>query len=282
MAISEKLIRGEEVRTCRDLLEVIRSTKFYIYGAGYVGRRFYQALQKYGLQENVYGFITTKETADTLMGLPINTIDKISIKESTLICLAVHESLCQEITMLLQTRGFYNYIWIYPYLYEFLLGQPIQENLEIPVKKIIENSPGDWLAIWYMAIDQYYGKNDYGYSLYVRAWNLSGELNTAKGRLQKFKELIGTWDLHGYDEASSISVLDNYHVIDGSHRVSLAVYHGLSSLWGRMYAYPDSMNLIHDKNILLPREFLLEHNFEPDIIDKIDDVKCRIKRKLGL
>lgn len=78
-----------------------------------------------------------------------------------------------------------------------------------------------------LAIEQYYGKNDYGYELYIKLWNhlLRKPRNSYHGkkRLEEFKALVDDFSINGYT-GSLILVDEDMQIIDGGHRLSLCMY----------------------------------------------------------
>ena len=77
------------------LLTLIRTHKVLIYGTGYVGKRFFAALQLHNLNENVLGFVS-ENTDPIVCGLSNKCISSIEDR-NVLICIAVHESILPEI-----------------------------------------------------------------------------------------------------------------------------------------------------------------------------------------
>lgn len=58
------------------------------------------------------------------------------MKRLTKICIAMHESNLEE-------NKIYNYIWVYPILHSLMIGNPIEKNIENPVKNIINQNMND-------------------------------------------------------------------------------------------------------------------------------------------
>lgn len=75
-----------------------------------------------------------------------------------------------------------------------------------------------------LAIEQIYGLNEYGFSLYEKmSLNLpSISLST---RVSNFIKLIQSYEENGYDKNSYILIDRKYDLVDGSHRIALALYH---------------------------------------------------------
>ena len=75
-----------------------------------------------------------------------------------------------------------------------------------------------------LAIENYYGKNDFGWDLYRKQQNIrKGEdWQNAESR---FRALIKSYEEKGYDENSEIQIGSDLRLWDGSHRMALAMYH---------------------------------------------------------
>ncbi|MDR0949803.1 MAG: hypothetical protein LBM69_09850 [Lachnospiraceae bacterium] len=83
------------------------------------------------------------------------------------------------------------------------------------------------IIVRYLAIEQYYGKNTVGYKLYERMQNERGQ---SDHNLDKFKTLIESWDKNGYQSIYEITLDQNLNLVDGSHRMALALYYKLDQI----------------------------------------------------
>lgn len=222
------------VNSTEELLGIIRKNDIAIYGIGYVAERFYDSLILHGCKDNIKCFITTKKKVNQYKGLQVLSLNEYKKKKeflNYLICIAVHESILAEITCELEKVDINNYIWIHPFQHELRFGQPIVIAKEIELSKIIDKIRNDYrLAIRLLAIDQFYGKNSCGYDIYIKTQSLHCETNTAKKRLDNFIDLISNWELNGYDIMSRPEITDNCEIIDGAHRIALAVYKGMKTI----------------------------------------------------
>ena len=83
------------------------------------------------------------------------------------------------------------------------------------------------LAHRLFAIEQFYGKNEFGYNLYRKMQEISGG-NTYENWLQRFQNLIQEYDKTKTFNAQYplISFINNWNLKDGAHRLALAYYHG--------------------------------------------------------
>ncbi|MDR2207302.1 MAG: hypothetical protein LBE36_14220 [Flavobacteriaceae bacterium] len=119
------------------------------------------------------------------------------------------------------------------------------------------------IIVRYLAIENFYEKNDFGFDLYKkmqinRVGNGRGEKST-----EKFKELIYSYEKNGYDSSSEIELYADLHLIDGSHRIALALYHEI---------YEISCKVRSDVvNIFYGIEWFIEKGFSVEEIKKIQE-----------
>lgn len=81
------------------------------------------------------------------------------------------------------------------------------------------------IIVKYLAIEQFYGKNDFGFDLY----NKMQKIRTGKDWQKRFEELIKSFE-SGYDEKSYIETDLNYSIHDGAHRTAIAMHNGIDNL----------------------------------------------------
>lgn len=224
------------ISTCDELKKVLSQRKAMVFGAGYVARRFYKALKENNLSRMISCYVTTNGQGETVDGLEVRAIDDIDVSLKPLICIAVHEALLNGVIDELEGKGFADYVWITPFLLELLLGAPIVRNKKVLLKDIwMQNRDGLAIAARCLAIDQYFGKNDCGYAIYKKTLSLFGNEETSKIRLSKFIKLIENWETNGYDDSRVSSLMENGVIVDGMHRISLALYCGLESVCCDIY-----------------------------------------------
>lgn len=210
-----------------DILNIVRNYRIVIYGTGYVAMGFYKALAVWKLDSNIECFVVSQkeEALESLNGIDIKSIDEFKNDKNKIICIAVHEAIKNEIEEILKEKGITNYIWIKTdFLTELILGNPIKSNVRISVDRIIQKCSDYRIAVRYLAIEQYFGKNDYGYDIYKKAQELHCGAKTAKKRLLSFCKLIQNWKSHGYQSNYKIQIDENNELLDGVHRTTLARY----------------------------------------------------------
>lgn len=116
--------------------KAVEGKDIIIYGDGYVGKQFLKTLRLIGMEEKVVCFTKTAVSGNGIVdGIELKPLKDIKKLQNSVICIAVHESNKDEIIKNLEANEIYNYIWIYPVLHSLIIGNPIMENVKIPVKK---------------------------------------------------------------------------------------------------------------------------------------------------
>lgn len=85
-------------------------------------------------------------------------------------------------------------------------------------------------VVRYLAIEDYFGKNNYGFELYRKMQGLRGGADYIEIAEQKFRKLITSFEEKGYNNDSEIVCDKNLKLLDGSHRLALALYFGIPRL----------------------------------------------------
>lgn len=227
----------ENIEDADELKSAIRKRSAVVYGTGYVAKRFYRALEENGLTDKIEAFVTTKGSDEPFLERRVLSLDALATyTEKTLILIAVHESLLGEIQAGLREKGITDSIWIYPYLYELILGDPIETGKEIPVRKILETEKENYqIAVRMLAIDEYHGKSDAGYSVYRKLMGLQSPKETIEKRLQSLIRLIKSFEKSGYDRMRPTLITESKAVIDGIHRISVAASMGMQTVCCNIY-----------------------------------------------
>lgn len=277
MSIEDKTINTEK------LIRLIETNNIIIYGAGYVAKNFIKALKKNDLYHKIRYITTTKLRENFFDDIQCANLDEIGNLDSFLICIAVHESVKGEIIERLKEKKISNYIWIYPNLYELLLGRPVKKDIRVPIKNIwLANREKYKIAIIYLAIDNYYGKNDYGYKIYKMTFSLFNNPETSENRLNQFIKLIESWEKNGYDKSKPALILENYNLVDGAHRTSLASYFNQEYIICNMYCADGVKESIHDRKVDLEKTLVHELNIDKRLVEILEETNKRIDEQYDL
>ncbi len=264
----------------QDLIDSLKKHKILIYGAGYIAKRFYKAVCRIGAKDNVICFVTSNDQGIRDDEIPIIPLSQIEYDQDMLICIAVHEAILTEIIKNIQTKGNVSYIWVFPYLYELLLGAPEKRNVKVPLSIIWNSMRNNYvMAFRYLALDQYYGVCDDGYDMYVQGMSMFSSKDTAEKRLQQFIDLIKNWDEKGYDEKHASLLLADYTPIDGTHRIAIASYK--KQAYVVCDIFPDSQfaSDVHNDRAMLTKSHAKQLGLDERIIDRLEKMNQRIDKQ---
>ena len=81
------------------------------------------------------------------------------------------------------------------------------------------------VVVRYLAIEEYYGKNTYGFDLYLKMQKKRVPSKSATA-MKIFRDLIESYEANGYDPDSKILLNRDLELVDGSHRLALSLWHG--------------------------------------------------------
>lgn len=270
----------DKIMTTLQVLDVIKNHDIAIYGTGFVAKNFYTALQLKGLNDRIRCFVVTDEqnVGGVIQGVPIRGAREVLKEKDIYICIAVHEAIKDEIEKKLLDNNFEKYIWIYPNLMELLFGMPLERHKKMEVKKILEHQKNNNynFAIGYLAIENYYNKNDKGYDIYIKAMALMSEEATAKKRLMKFISLIDDWDKNGYRRNVNLLIDQENRLIDGNHRFTLAIYHQVPEIYCDIFSCSDIYNKTVRKLHFETLEELKRYGFVEDELEMLQNAQNKI------
>lgn len=219
------------VRDINELIRLLQEKSFWIYGTGFVANVLWQSLNQHNLCRNVRGFIVSKKKSEAFYGINVKGIDEVICGKNDLICIAVHESNADEVIGQLENRGWNNYIFMYPYLWDLKLGEAIKRDVRSRVNELIRRNLSDYkIVVRYLALEQYLGKNKVGYDLYIKAFGSHVDTKTAVKRLNAYMDFISQWEKGSCVIRENIKINKNNQIIDGHHRIVLAKYFGLKTV----------------------------------------------------
>jgi len=114
------------------------------------------------------------------------------------------------------------------------------------------------LAVRMMAVEEFYGFNNYGFDLYRRM-----QLDSGFDWTDRFKELIKSYENYGEKNKNVLELDRDFAIMDGAHRLTLALYHGYEFVQTNIYDSKRNRNF--DKNFFWKKEFSKD---ECDMIQK--------------
>ena len=254
-----------------------------IFGTGYVARIFWRALQEKGLSGRVRSFAVSdgKQRSGqqrSFCGRPVRTVAEFCSgaggpEKTETLCIAVHESILEEVQSTLKVRGLTG-VWVYPFLFDLLYGEPVCERTEIPVAEILEKQPGGqyWLAVRYAAVLSFMHGGPEGAELYRKAMSLFSTQDTAQKRLERFGRLINEIRADGFDPQKPVLLDEQFRIIDGLHRIALAAYLGRRTLSCRIYPASPLYEEVLDSRNFLTEEILKRPVFSEEDRSRLREV----------
>ncbi len=81
-----------------------------------------------------------------------------------------------------------------------------------------------------LAVENYYNRNDYGWALYEKLRKNQLKTTNVKNEIVRFVDLIKSIEIHGFDSKSEIYIDKHFHLVNGSHRLALALYHKYNTI----------------------------------------------------
>ncbi len=114
------------------------------------------------------------------------------------------------------------------------------------------------VVVKYMAIENYFGKNNNGIKLYQKMQQKRVNENWNS----RFFNLIQDVTINGYRENSFIETDINYSIHDGAHRLALALFFGIKNLNIKVFN-TDKSRRIYNIN------WFIENGFDPDEVEQI-------------
>ncbi len=265
--------------TLKEFKKRIEAESVAIYGAGYVGKRFFGTLKEQGLAGKVRCFATTYGSEKECEGLPVFSIDELAkiCKEDMLVCIAVHEVILPEIIHALTVHGIKDYCWIYPFLYQLMLGDPIHKRVPVLLSDIIKAEENNrQIEVRLLAIESYLEKSGNGFDIYRKAMGMHSTKSAVELRLKAFAKLIDNWNKHGCDDSKRPFLLNNHEIMDGAHRISLAIYFEMKSILCDIFSPSESWWKLQGEEAVMTVDSIRRSGLTEEEIKQIDAVHGRL------
>ncbi len=117
------------------------------------------------------------------------------------------------------------------------------------------------IVVRYLFIEQYFGKNSIGYSLYEKMQKArAGEGYDARC-IENFESLIKSYSENGYNDKSEITLGENLQLLDGSHRIAAGLYFGCPKIAVKLTPIKTEYDY--------STEWFIANNFSDEEIDAI-------------
>lgn len=206
---------------------------FYIYGAGKYGRVLFQQLKRAEREEDVCGFLVSNryQNPEIIEGKPVIQASDLDNK-NVLVLVAVSDQYQEEIMKELKRLYFKKVVNAYKYTFLEYNNEKSVEVIDVwkLLKKQYDNKVFCRfdIIVRLLAVEDYFGISTCGISLYRKMQDKRVKEGYSLIAEERFRHLIKSWEQKGYDEDSEIIVSNKYKLIDGAHRLALAIYFGLS------------------------------------------------------
>lgn len=252
-----------------------KKEKVIIFGATTLGEIAYLILQ------NDYEIVAFCDYEEKTWGAYLNNIPVISPEYLTRMeyknhLIVIASPYYKEISRFLGKLGIRN-LNIFNLNYSF--DEVRSEKILCSTQEIFltQNSDKEFLRwdviVRYLAIEQFYGKNDFGFELYKKMQSKRIHVQYGDESLKKFINLLKSIEKNGYDDTSCIVLNESLQLVDGSHRLALSLYHEIENI-------PVEINK-HANISYYGEKWFLENTFTDEevqlIRQKLDELIARKK-----
>ena len=227
----------------QDFLNDVRDQGCMVFGTGFVATFLTDALQANGASECIRGYLVSAAADNECFeGLRVYSADDTAINRNTLVCVAVHESNRDSVLEALRRLGYENVVWVYPYLYDLIYGEPLYSRITIQVSHILsaQDPSYRWLAVRALAAEaccdecariglsatQCKSAQD----AYIKAQSLHCGSETAEKRLEALRKLVRSMARNGFDTQRPVLLDTNLQIVDGLHRIAIAWLLGIECI----------------------------------------------------
>ncbi len=246
------------------LLHMLTAGEIAVFGTGYVAASFWYALERHGLTPRVSCFVVSDASrqAPFFHDRPVLSLRDFDFRPGTILCLAVHRAVAEEVAGTIASGESGRVIWIYPYLHEMIYGKPAESAVPVSRRELLRKQDPSlhWLTVRYLTARDYLCRaDDYAQSceIYLRAMSAHCRPETALKRLRRLEELADSMASRGFDRACPILIDTRARMIDGLHRLAVASVLRLDVLFCDIVPESEAYDaLILDRN-KLPEHVLL-------------------------
>jgi len=259
----------------------------FIFGTGYVAEMFRTGLEMHGLADRVCGCVITHAApGQRFHGLPVYSLSEAVLPEDALLCIAVHESVLNEIRVQnpeVVDRG----IWVNTYLIDLLYGRPLRTGA-VPVAEILtrQDRTAHWVTVRYALVKEYLMRSadfEMAKDLYIRALSLHCSRETAVRREQQVERLADSMRAIGFgQDYPPIRIDESLRIIDGLHRIACALFLQIPVIPAAVYAWSD----IYDRLLIgknrLPENVLRKAGFTDPEMNYLRQIRAEVIEKAGI
>ena len=223
----------------QELLEANQT--IYIYGAGKIGKKILGLIKWNNQLDKIKGFLVSDKVGnpDYIENIPVFQIDEL-INKDGLILLSVADIYQEEILNLLSAYGYDNVVCAYKFSFldinndagtDKIPDTIVIDTRELLIQQYINGKYNRMdIIVRLLAVENYYQMNEYGFGLYEKMQETRVREGYSDASVKRFKALIESFERKGYDKKSEIIVDSKLRLIDGAHRLALAIYYKIPNV----------------------------------------------------
>lgn len=246
----------------QEMKELLKQHGYYVFGTGYVARMLYRALQKQGLLNNLQAFCRSKTTSgETFLDVPVISAEE-ALRSGKPVLLGIHDGSSSTVPHADRM------IRVYPYLKDWLFGEPLKREQTINIEEIRRKQPEDqyWIAARYAGIEGIAENDPKKKEIYLRAMSMHCSRETAQRRLELLKTLMSEAEKNGLDPGRPVILDAELRIIDGLHRLAVAAWLNIEKIQADIYPVSDVFTELFGENNRLSEVVLRKNGFtEPEI-----------------
>lgn len=130
------------------------------------------------------------------------------------------------------------------------------------------------MIVRHLAIDNYYGNNDFGFDMYRKLQDARVKKGYAEEAVRKFYALIESYAKNGYDPDSYILADKELKLRDGSHRMAMATYLNLPEITVAVFNATTSL--------VLDYKWLLANGFSQDEVCLLQNKADSLRKDMNV
>ena len=255
-----RLLPDAVPESCRAFAQALFTGPVHIFGTGYTAGVLWRALERNGMTDRIEGFVETAPERKTFCGRPVQALRDYTARPAAqrgVLLLAVHEAVAAKLTedRVLEGR---NVLPVTDVLPDLLYGEPLARDAVLSPAGILRRQPPGryWIAARLAGLRALRFGDPLGASVYQKALRLFCGEKTAAARLERFARLADDIERNGFDPERPILLDEDGRVIDGLHRLALAVVRGEPALHCRIYARSALYGeVLDERNFLTAAQF---------------------------
>lgn len=262
------------------LIQLISAEHLVIYGNGYIAKRLYNCIKKMGYANHIENVAVTDSINGEIGVHGKKVVSICDINKNSLILVAVHNTVADEMKRILKKLGFVNYVWIYPFLFDLEFGNPIRKDELVPMKVLTQCLPAFYNpAIYYLSLMEFCHNGQHDGDLYVKMLSTYTTHDVAKKRWDNFCFRLKECLERGYLQDYNIKINESYILLDGLHRLVLAKWFHVTELIADVYSGHGSFHSQFGVggDILLHEEDLSKY-YTSDEIERIKAADLELRK----